>query len=247
MAIRCWLSAFVLVVLVGPLPAQASSPGEAVKEGNRLYKQAMYADAAKLYGSAVQDRRQAAVAQYNLGNALYKDGKARADADIDGAIKNMEQSLSNYNEVLKNNAKDEDARYNAAFVGKELERLKKKKEEQDKQKQDQKQGKDQDKKSQPQDQDKKEQSQDQDKDGSKDPKPDPQQDQKKDGQKDKEEEQKQEPGEDKPQEGQPQEPGEMSPKEAKDILEDYQRNQEPKGLLNFIPKNKGERPVTKDW
>ena len=41
--------------------------------------------------------------------------------------------------------------------------------------------------------------------------------------------------------------GQLSPSEAKGLLENYQNNEEPKGLLNFM-KNKGpESPVLNDW
>ncbi|GEM_PF-748824 len=44
-----------------------------------------------------------------------------------------------------------------------------------------------------------------------------------------------------------QENGAMTPKEANMTLEDYQRNEEPKGMLYFVPETGKDKPVGKDW
>ena len=249
----------------------AASPAGEVNAANRLFKQGKYdqslphyqkalekdGDSALVhynlgtalvkkgdYTPAVEHLRKAAGSKlkqlttqplYNLGNALYKLGMSKENTDIDGAMTDLGQSLANYEQVINMDAKDQDARYNYQFVQKELERLKKK---QTQQKQQQKQGQgkqdhsgqqqsSQDKQSQAKE-NKKNKSSDQSKgQGTRD-----------EGQGD----------EDQKQQQQAQAQGnELSYKEAKDILEDYQRNEEPKGLLNFIPKDKSEKPVAKDW
>ena len=190
------ISGFVcLIFLTFPAAAWAASSAGEVTEGNRLYKEGSFEDAAARYNAALARGGQEAVARYNLGNAMYKQGKALEEKDIDRAIGDMQQSLGDYEQVLKKNAKDADAQYNYDFVKKELERLKKKQQEQQQQKQQQQQQQNK------QDQQKKQQQ---------------------------------------PQQGQDQ-------RQAKDILEDYQRTEEPQGLLNFIPKDKPEKPVEKDW
>ncbi|MBL8013080.1 MAG: tetratricopeptide repeat protein [Candidatus Omnitrophica bacterium] len=44
-----------------------------------------------------------------------------------------------------------------------------------------------------------------------------------------------------------QDTGMMTPKEAQMFLDDYQRNEEPKGILYFVPHQGNDKPVTKDW
>lgn len=41
--------------------------------------------------------------------------------------------------------------------------------------------------------------------------------------------------------------GGMTPKEANMVLGDYERNEEPKGMLYFVPQSAQEKPVAKDW
>ena len=36
-------------------------------------------------------------------------------------------------------------------------------------------------------------------------------------------------------------------KQAEDLLEEYQENEEPKKLLNYMPKRINDNPVLKDW
>jgi len=40
---------------------------------------------------------------------------------------------------------------------------------------------------------------------------------------------------------------ELDRKQAEDLLEEYQENEEPKKLLNYMPKKIDDRPVLKDW
>jgi Ca-activated chloride channel family protein len=42
-------------------------------------------------------------------------------------------------------------------------------------------------------------------------------------------------------------PGEMSQEEAKDLLKQFEQNEQPAGLLNFGKKKMNDRPVSKDW
>ena len=189
-------------------------------------------------------------AQYNLGNALYKSGMARERQDIDGAIASLQKSLGNFDDVIKDDAKDADARYNRDIVQKALERLKKKKEEQKQQHQQKQQQKDQEQKDK--DQQKGQDQQDQQNQNQQD-----QQDQQKqDGQGQKQQQNQQQQG----QQGQEDRSGEqkqgqaqavnaegMEERQAKDLLREYERNEAPTGLLNFIPKKGKEQDVDKDW
>ena len=42
-------------------------------------------------------------------------------------------------------------------------------------------------------------------------------------------------------------PGEMTKEEAKDLLKQFEQNEQPAGLLNFGKKSSEDRPVLKDW
>ena len=231
--------------------------------GTGLYKKGDYTASIEHLGKALDPKaaQLQPLALYNLGDAFYKRGISQEDKNIDGAIADLQQSISNFEQVLKIDAKDGDAQYNKKFVEKELQRLKKKKEQQQQQQQNEEQGR---KKSQESQQQKSEQEQDKQSKGQEPQQPPPQnkenensqdQQQKKDnprpseepqkGNKDNNQNQKEDQGR---QEQEDQgEADDMLRKEAKDNLEDYERNEEPKALLNFVPKEKTERPVLRDW
>ena len=207
--------------------------------GTALYKKGDFDKSAGYLQQALADQRPALRlnAQYNLGNALYKAGMARENKDIDGAITSLENSLSNFDEVVKSDAKDADARYNRDIVRQQLERLKKKTEEQKQQKQQQNEDQKQKDKEQQKSQD---QQQGQ---GGQDQQDQQQKDkqQGRQGQEDKAGEQKQ--GD----QAQAEDAQSMSEKQAKGLLEEYERTDAPAGLLNFIPRKTGEQNVEKDW
>lgn len=69
---------------------------------------------------------------YNLGNAMYKAGIEHEDSDINGAVNALEQSLNSFESSLTLDKDDEDAKYNYDFVKKELERLRKMQEKENK-------------------------------------------------------------------------------------------------------------------
>src|SRR5215831_2887423 len=62
----------VMVALCLPGPVQAASPYQAVQQGNALYQNGKYAEAAAQYGSASQMLPDAAEIHFNQGNAAYK-------------------------------------------------------------------------------------------------------------------------------------------------------------------------------
>ncbi len=193
--------------------------------GTALYKKGDFDKSAGYLQQALaaKDPNVRLKAQYNLGNALYKVGMAQEDKNIDGAIASLEKSFGNYDDVIKADAKDADARYNRDIVQKELERLKKKKKKQDQQKNQNGQGQ-----QNKQDQSQQERPKDQGKDGQQrdQPKQEDQQGQQQGGQ----EQQK-----------------DQSEQQAKSLLQEYERTEAPQGLLNFIPKGGKEQDVDKDW
>lgn len=221
--------------------------------GTALYKNAQYEEAVDHLRRAAASREPSlkTAPQYNLGNAFYKLGKSREKENLDQAVHNMEDALANLKNVTDIDPKDKDAEYNREVVKKELERLKK----EQKKRQDNAQGKDgknkQDGAQSPRsqdEQDKNKQQSDPSKGQQQQGKADDKEqnkeiDQKKSGN----EQEKNKPADDTS--GQGGSGGEtMGLQEAKDIMDDYQRNQEPKGLLNFITKDdRSDRPVLKDW
>src|SRR5215470_5364693 len=62
----------LLMVFLLPAPGQAVSPYQAVQQGNALYQNGQYAEAAEQYGSASQMLPDAAEIHFNQGNAAYK-------------------------------------------------------------------------------------------------------------------------------------------------------------------------------
>ena len=228
------------------LEKEAASPLIEYNLGTALYKKGDYASAVEHLDKAVGSKVKGLdpLAQYNLGDALYKRGLGQEDKDIDAAIADVQQDIANFDQVLKMNAKDADAQYNKKIAQQELQRLqqlKEKRQQQDQQQQEKQQQGQQDQKPNQQQDKGKESPQG----GSENqPKSKPQENQEGSQQPAKSgdgKQQKQGQGE------QAQGPDGMSIKEAKDSLEDYERNEGPKGLLNFVPKEKSEKPVLKDW
>ena len=227
----------------GRYDASAEAYGRALKSdpqspliqydlGTALYKNKDYAGAIEHLKQSLNTKEPSLQnkTQYNLGGALYKHGLELEHEDLQGAIHNLEEALGHYQQVLSRDTKNQDAQYNKAIVAKELKRLKKR-QEKERQKQKDQQGKD-GQQGQPQDQNQElEQKQEQ-------------------GQKQQQSQQGQKQGADQKQGRQPDQPDgqkDVQQKEAQMFLEDYERNEEPKGLLNFVPKSAQEKSVEKDW
>ncbi len=190
---------------------------------------------------------------YNLGNAFYYSGIGREETDTDEAVKRLESSIGSFEKAKAMDPQDKEASENYDFVKKELERLKKKQQEQ---KQCPRPNKDQQKNKDQQQQDQKQQ-QDQQQQPSQDEQQKQDEKQQQEGQQKQEEQQKneqQQPDESKKAEqdneaasGQTEDRQISSQKDANDMIDDFERNELPKGLLNFIRQPWEERPVEKDW
>jgi Ca-activated chloride channel family protein len=238
------------------LSVNAFSQGgrEYVRAGNKLYKENRFKDADSLYRMGMLDTA-SYKSIFNLGDALYKQGKYNEAADMFGAVakknqdllvrahayhnlgnsylgaKKYKESIEAYKNSLKLNPSDEDTRYNLAYAQKML----KKEEEQKKKDQDKKDNKDDKDKNKDKDKDKnKDQNKDQNKDKDKD------KDQGKDKDKDKDKDQNGQ--KDKPQQQQ------MSKEDAQRML-DALNNDEKKVQDKLKKKNaKGVKvQVEKDW
>ena len=235
--------------------------------GASLYKKEDYAGALTHYQRALlgHDQKIKENVHYNLGNTLYRSGIKKENSDLKSAIASLEKALEEYKEDLSVTPEDPDTKQNQAFVGKELERLKKKLQEQQKNQQSKEPQQQQDQQKDQQSGDQKQNEQPKDKE------------EKKGGQLGQfnEEKEKQEPStaqeqnqEDleknkqgsqqqnqQNQQDQPPRHGssykadakELSEEEAKKLLENYSQNEEPRGLLILTPQKPKTTEVEKDW
>lgn len=226
-----------------------------LRNGNKLYFDQKFNDAAVAYKKALGKNASYNKATYNMGNALYQDGnyqeaipqfelavkaakdkvsKAEAYHNIGNAHmkgKNYQGAVDAFKNSLRNNPNDDETRYNLAVAQELLEKENQKNQDQNKDKNKNDQNKDK---------------QDQDKDGdnkdNKDPDKKDQGDQDKDKQKqdpNKKDENKQKP---KPRQGK------MSPEQIKQLLENL--NKEEKKTQKKLNAKKARGTKTnkeKDW
>ncbi len=245
--------------------------------GAAAYKTGKYMDAVGFLNKALlaDDKKLQDDVQYNLANALYKAGVDKEEKDIKGAIKNVEESLVHYDKILASaEGKHDDAKENRVFVAAELERLKKKQQEQKENNKQSQQQRDQDQSQKDQSQQQKDQSQQQKDQGqqgqqqqaksqeeqkaeeSKAEENKKAEEKKPEGQKPGDEQKKPEgqkaddkngPGDQGASSGQSEQGHILSQDEANMLLDDFAQNEQPKGMLNFVREPRQERPVSKDW
>lgn len=162
------LKAAVAAVLIClSLPAFSQGEKAIIKEGNNAYNRKDYPTAATQYGTVVQKNPDNTVAQYNLGNALYKNQKpadaivayekslARMEKPVEksnawynkGVVlhndKKLPECIDAYKNALKFDPNNEDARQNLQKA------LQQQKQEEQKQQKEQEQKQDKDNNSQP--------------------------------------------------------------------------------------------------
>ena len=92
----------LLVLLIGlclPVYGQATSPYQAVQQGNALYQNGKYAEAAEQYGSAGQVLPEAAEIHFNQGNAAYKQ------QEYSKALEHYTQALQTADRTLEGKVK----------------------------------------------------------------------------------------------------------------------------------------------
>ncbi len=218
--------------------------------GAAAYQAKKYEVAARHFSAAVAspDATLQQRSFYNLGNTLFRSGDGQEEPEK--KIEAWEQSVKFYDEALKLNPQDADAKYNRELVLKKLEELKKQQQqEQEQESKDGKKGKKNKKKS------KGKSDQPGDSEGEQDP--DNKDEQKKPAGKKPEEKKERGPGEEK-KEGESGESdpdkiaealaalGQMTPQQAIQLL-DSQKGEE--RALIFRPPNKGkpQNRVFKDW
>lgn len=164
-----------------PVTSKGQNDKVLIKKGNEAYEKKEYDNAVKNYQQAAQKNPANATAQYNLGNALYKNNKTdEAVQAYDGALSNaasnadkakafynkgvvlqnnkkLPECIEAYKNALKLNPQDEDARQN---LQKALQQQKEQQKKEDKDKKEEKKPKDDKKqkdKDKPKDEEKQEQ------------------------------------------------------------------------------------------
>ncbi len=178
---------FIILFLLLSLSVFAQEKGY-VKQGNDLYNQKKYTEAAELYSKAVDKKKESLEGQFNLGDALYKQKKydkaaeqfskiaeshkdkgvsARAYHNLGNTQlenKKLEESVAAYKKSLLANPKDDETRYNLVYAMNKLKEQQKGKDGNNgKNKDDKKDENKKDQNKQNKDQDKKDQNQKDDK------------------------------------------------------------------------------------
>lgn len=243
------------IVLICFVSLAAQAQGEKfVRNGNKLYEQKKYKEAASAYQQALQKNPNYLPGMFNLGNSLYqqkqfdasrkvlsnaiktakdKNGKAGAAYNIGNTYmseQKWQEAVDAYKQALRNNPQDADAKYNLSYA---LQMLKKQ----------QGGGGGKDNKD---NKDKNDQNKDQQNKDNKD-KGDQKKDQQDKGDQDKDQQNKdnKDKGDQQDQRPQPQ-PSKLSKEEAERILNALQ--QEEKKLQDKMQKDKGVPVKTeKDW
>ncbi|AZR73242.1 hypothetical protein BBF96_07495 [Anoxybacter fermentans] len=95
--------------------------------GHVLYKKEDFAGAEDHFKKVLnlsKDKELQNRAEYNLGNTVYRQGEAFLKENPLEAINKFETALQHYQNVIKANPKDKDAKFNYEFVKKKLKELK---------------------------------------------------------------------------------------------------------------------------
>ncbi len=239
-------TALLLFILIGN--AVSAQTNKYIQQGNKLYEQQKYKEAADDYAKAVAKDPNNTSGLFNLGNSLYqqkkfddsrkvmtqtagltkdKAGKAAANYNIGNTYMSQqkwEDAVNAYKQTLRNNPQDVDAKYNLSYAEQMMKKQQQQqnKDKNNKDKQNNKDQKDKDKQQQKNQDQKDKDKQDENKDQNKDQKED-----------------------NKDQQSQSQ-PSKLSKQQADQLLDALQ--QEEKKLQDKMKKEKGT-PVKmqKDW
>ncbi|MDR3679058.1 MAG: tetratricopeptide repeat protein [Flavipsychrobacter sp.] len=136
-----YISLFIVLVGVCGNTAHAQNQADAlIRQGNKLYEQQKYNDAAADYQKALTKNPNYTPGLFNLGNSLYQQQKfdasrqvmtATANATKDKtakagvnynigntymAEKKWEDAVNSYKQTLRNNPQDLDAKYNLSYA-----------------------------------------------------------------------------------------------------------------------------------
>jgi Ca-activated chloride channel homolog len=172
-----------LLLLISSNVVLAQSERTTIRKGNDQYKEKKFSEAEKNYRKSLEKNPQSYAGNYNLGNALYKQKKyedasrqymqsSGVDADKNNqahSYYNMgnsflkaekyKESVEAYKMALRNNPKDDDARYNLSYALSKMRQQQDQKKDNKDQKKDNKDQKKQDQKKEQQQQDQKKEQQ----------------------------------------------------------------------------------------
>jgi Ca-activated chloride channel homolog len=136
---------FFIYTLLTVLTSLAQNENKFIREGNDFYKRNNFAAAEKSYSKSIEKNKESLDAQFNKGDALYKQKKYEDAANLFESLtkktndkgklaqtyhnlgnsllqnKKYEDCVKAYQNALKLNPKDEDTRYNLAYAKKKLE------------------------------------------------------------------------------------------------------------------------------
>ena len=200
--------------------------------GDALYKEKRYDEAAKYYNKVIEnpatDAKDKAKAYYNMGNSFLQSGlDNRTDPT---AMEKFKNAISSYQNSLKINPKDDDAKYNLSYARKMLQQMQQQNQQQQQNNQQQQQDNQQQDKN---NQDNKDKNEQQNKDNQ---------------QQNQDQQQQQQQNQDKQQQQRPQvtdKKQEQKKKDAERIL-DAVKNNEKKTLDKQKVKVRGGK-IEKDW
>ncbi len=136
---------FALLLIASPAPADDGL--RLLREGNRLFEEENYVQAGEKFRQALEQDPGNTKALFNLGNALYRQGRPEEAADVFEALSQLTQdaslradalhnlgnsqlgsgkipeSIESYKESLRLNPEDEDTRYNLVYAMNLLEEM----------------------------------------------------------------------------------------------------------------------------
>lgn len=96
--------------------------------GNSLYQKGDFAGAEDQYAKTLdltKDQKLREDVEYNLGNLKYRQGESLVDENPLAALDQFESALQHYEQVIRNNPTDQNAKYNYEFVQKKIKQLEK--------------------------------------------------------------------------------------------------------------------------
>jgi tetratricopeptide (TPR) repeat protein len=152
---------FGLVLLMTPIVMTAQDEKEYIRNGNRLYNKSEYAGSESMYRRAQNQEKSTPDGVFNLGDALYKQGRfSEAATEFDRASEGYEdkaskaegfynlgnallkdqkykESIEAYINSLKLKPDNREAKYNLAYAQDQLKKQEEQQKQQDEQQQDQ--------------------------------------------------------------------------------------------------------------
>jgi len=153
----------ILILLSFAITGQAQSGRGEVRQGNRYFKKDKYEESEIAYRKALEEKKVDKIAEFNLGDALYRQKKyEEAGRQFEAAASNeiaktksahayhnlgnsllqagkIDESIAAYKDALRKNPTDLDTKYNLSYA----QMMKKKQEEQKNDKSDKNDNKDQ--------------------------------------------------------------------------------------------------------